>query len=194
MSVPPDDTRTQLLDAAMALVEARGYRAFSYRDLAAAVGIRTASIHYHFPAKADLGRAMLVKHREDNAAFFDRVDRGGGTAYERLERYCRAFKRSYGRGDRICFAGMMATDSETLAPGVVAELRHCYRDHERWLALTLAEGRAAGDLAFNEPAAVVARSLFDALQGAMLATRAFRTPKRLAAVIDRCLGQLLAKE
>ena len=82
---------------------------------------------------------MVVRHRQDNAEFFQRVDRAGGTAFERLKRYCEAFRKSYGKGARICFGGMMATDSESLTPEVLAEVRGCYNDHEEWLSRTLKE-------------------------------------------------------
>ena len=190
---PESDTRERLLAAAMEFVEARGYNAFSFRDLSERVGIRTASIHYHFPTKADLGRAMVVKHREDNAAFFERIDRAGGTAHERLKRYCEAFRNSYGNGARICFGGMMATDSESLAPEVLAEVRGCYGDHEAWLARTLKAGLRDGEVQFSQSPAIVARAIFDALEGAMLATRAFRTPRRLVETIDWCLRQVEPK-
>ena len=39
-----------------------GYSAFSYADLAVAVGIRKASIHHHFPTKADLAAALVAAY------------------------------------------------------------------------------------------------------------------------------------
>ncbi len=33
------------------------------REIAGAVGIRTASLHYHFPGKADLGVALAARYR-----------------------------------------------------------------------------------------------------------------------------------
>ena len=53
------DTRAELLDTAQELVQTGGFNWFSYRDLADRVGIRTPSIHYHFPTKTDLGVARL---------------------------------------------------------------------------------------------------------------------------------------
>ena len=52
-------TREQLLAAAADLLQRVGYASFSFRDLADAVGIRAASVHYHFPTKADLGLALV---------------------------------------------------------------------------------------------------------------------------------------
>ena len=45
------DMRSTLIDVATGQVRRLGYSAFSYADLAAAVGIRKPSIHHHFPAK-----------------------------------------------------------------------------------------------------------------------------------------------
>jgi len=42
----------------------RGYSAFSYADISAAVEIKKPSIHHHFPTKAGLVVAVLKAHRE----------------------------------------------------------------------------------------------------------------------------------
>jgi len=47
------------VDLAEALIQSRGYSAFSYQDISDRLGIRKASIHYHFPSKTDLGVAAL---------------------------------------------------------------------------------------------------------------------------------------
>src|SRR3712207_7018673 len=46
--------RDRLLDVAQELVQRVGANAMSYQDLSKALGITKASIHYHFPTKADL--------------------------------------------------------------------------------------------------------------------------------------------
>ena len=42
------DTRISLLDSAERAVRQRGFDGFSYADLSKEIGIRKASIHYHF--------------------------------------------------------------------------------------------------------------------------------------------------
>ena len=54
----------QILDLAQSLIQTRGYNAMSYRHLADEIGIKTSSVHYYFPAKEDLGRALIVRYRE----------------------------------------------------------------------------------------------------------------------------------
>jgi TetR/AcrR family transcriptional repressor of nem operon len=53
------DTREQIMALGRSTVQAHGYGGLSFRELAKAIGIKSASIHYHFPAKADLGAALV---------------------------------------------------------------------------------------------------------------------------------------
>ena len=57
-------TADRILDIAERLVQRRGFNAFSYADVATAVGIRKASLHYHFATKADLGQALIARYRQ----------------------------------------------------------------------------------------------------------------------------------
>ena len=52
------NAREAILEAAKRTAQAHGYSGLNFRELAAEVGIKGASIHYHFPTKADLGAAV----------------------------------------------------------------------------------------------------------------------------------------
>jgi TetR/AcrR family transcriptional repressor of nem operon len=43
------DTAERILQVAEQLVQARGYNAFSYADIARTLNLTKASLHYHFP-------------------------------------------------------------------------------------------------------------------------------------------------
>ncbi len=47
--------REAILAAARRRAQAHGYKGLNFRDLANDVGIKAASIYYHFPSKALLG-------------------------------------------------------------------------------------------------------------------------------------------
>ncbi|MUG96725.1 TetR family transcriptional regulator [Scytonema sp. UIC 10036] len=48
------DGRNRILDVAESLFQARGYTAVTMRDIAKAVGMRQASLYYHFSSKEEL--------------------------------------------------------------------------------------------------------------------------------------------
>ena len=45
------ETSARILDIAERLVQTRGFNAFSYADIAAALHVTKATLHYHFPTK-----------------------------------------------------------------------------------------------------------------------------------------------
>src|SRR6266436_1065650 len=50
------------MDLAEAHIRHAGYRGFSFRDLAAELGIKSASVHHHFPTKASLAAAVVRRY------------------------------------------------------------------------------------------------------------------------------------
>jgi AcrR family transcriptional regulator len=62
--VPTDlSAPERILDVAEALGQTRGFNGFSYADIAVQLGVTKASLHYHFPSKSDLGRALVALSR-----------------------------------------------------------------------------------------------------------------------------------
>lgn len=54
----------EIIAHARSLLEAGGYNGFSYADISARVHISKASIHHHFPSKAELVRVVVARYRE----------------------------------------------------------------------------------------------------------------------------------
>lgn len=179
-SSEPSGTTDQLLDVAQELAQTRGYNAFSYRDLAARVGIRSASIHHHFPAKADLGRALVARYRERFSDALRRIGAGSGDAPAKLTAYVELFRATYEQGARLCLGGMFAADLPTLPAEVQEQVRGFYTDNEAWLTRLLDAGRRSSELDFEGNPRDAAAALLDGLEGALLAARAHGTAARFA--------------
>jgi TetR/AcrR family transcriptional repressor of nem operon len=173
-------TIDQLLDAAQELAQTRGYNAFSYRDLAERVGIRSASIHHHFPSKADLGRALVARYRDRFADALRRIAAGQGDAPTKLAAYVDLFRATYEQGNRLCLGGMFAADLPTLPSEVQAQVRGFYTDNEAWLTRLLDAGRRSSELDFEGSPRDAAAALLDGLEGALLGARAHGSAARFA--------------
>jgi TetR/AcrR family transcriptional repressor of nem operon len=177
-----DSTRTadHLLDVAQELAQTRGYNAFSYRDLAERVGIRSASIHHHFPGKGDLGRALVARYRERFSDALRKIGAGSGGAAAKLAAYVDLFRATYDQGGRLCLGGMFAADLPTLPPEVQEQVRGFYADNEAWLGRLLDAGRRTSELDFEGSPRDAAAALLDGLEGALLAARAHDSATRFA--------------
>ena len=78
-----EDTSERILDAAQAMAQKRGYNGVSYRDISQVVGVRTASIHYHFASKEILFTALAERYR---TTIIERLEEVSGEAGDALAR------------------------------------------------------------------------------------------------------------
>jgi TetR/AcrR family transcriptional regulator, transcriptional repressor for nem operon len=187
------DTRSELLDLAETLVRTRGYNGFSYRDLADQIGIKTASIHYHFPTKGDLGQALIENEREVFARNLAQLDATEKDPRRRLERFIKLFQATtIGCDNRMCLGAMLAVEQETLPDAVGGAVRRLFAENEKWLAKLLEEGRKKRQFRFKGSADLAARFLFSALEGALLTARAFHDSGRFEAASRWILETLIA--
>lgn len=180
MGVAEVRTRDRILDAAQNLVQSNGYNAVSYRDLAEHVGITSASIHYHFPAKGDLGEALVERYRSAFTAARQRIDESGGTPSEQLSAFVGALSASFRSRSRMCLCAVLAAEAASLPEPVVDQVKAFFRENEAWLAGVLTRARRAGKLRTDDPPDRAARGLFAALEGAIMSAWTFGDEKRLS--------------
>lgn len=186
-------TSSQILDVAERLAQTRGFNGFSYADIAAELGITKASLHYHFPSKAELGRALIYRYSIAFAAALARLDQSAAPAPAQLERYVGIYGDVLKAG-RICLCGMLAAEYTTLPPRMQSAIRGFFDLNERWLARLLDSGRAARTLDFEGTAQDAARNITAALEGAMLLARPYADSARFVAAADRLLRQFTPAE
>ncbi|HEY2809687.1 MAG TPA: TetR/AcrR family transcriptional regulator [Steroidobacteraceae bacterium] len=185
----PTAAARAILDAAEMLAQTRGYNGFSYADVAVQLGVTKASLHYHFPSKTDLGRALLERYHAAFAHGLDTIDQAVDEPCEKLERYVRLYDAVL-VSDRMCLCGMFAAEYVTLPEQMQAQLHAFFDANERWLTTVLEQGRRARRFAFNERAHERARVLLGALEGAMLIARSYGDPQRFRVAARHLLADL----
>lgn len=187
-------TADRILDLAEGLIQTRGYEAFSYADISAPLNIRNASIHYHFPSKGDLARAVAARYRAAFAEKLARLEAEHPDPTRRLMRYVRLFQDALRDGDHMCLYGMLAATSATLPERVLAEVNGFFADNEAWLARVLADGRTQGLFRFEGKPETAAAALLAGLEGAMLVARSRRDVRHFAAVALRLVDVLTSDD
>lgn len=188
-----DGTAVRILDVAQDLLQRRGYNGISYQDIAHRIGIRKASIHHHYAAKAELATAVVRRYREAWNRFLDEIDRNSADPWEKLDAYLEPFRSTAVAGDRACLCGVLGAEFASLTAPVRREVRQFFAENEAWLTQLLSEGRAAGRFEFAGDPECEAGVLFACLEGSLLVARACGAAERFEAVIGQLKAQLGAK-
>ena len=188
-SIGEGGTATRILDVAERLVQSQGFNGFSYADVAAELGITKASLHYHFPGKADLGLALIKRYAVRFAEALRRIDLEIADVQAKLAAYADLYA-SVLRDRRMCLCGMLAAEYETLPPAMRTAVVQFFDDNESWLEGVLEHGTAQGVLSFEGGAREEAQLIISALEGAMLVARPYGTPERFQSAAHRLLSAL----
>ena len=186
---PAESTRARILDAAQERIQRCGYNAVSYGDLAEALDLTTAAIHYHFPSKADLGEALVARYRQMNAEQRAAIYEDESTLRARLNRYAEGYAGVL-EGGGLCLCGVLASDESTLPEAVRTEVRGFFADQEDWLATIIAEEHddGAGLRGYDSPREM-AELLLATIEGAML-TLPSRDPTAYRATLHRLIDTI----
>ncbi|HYK33142.1 MAG TPA: TetR/AcrR family transcriptional regulator [Streptosporangiaceae bacterium] len=184
---PPSQhgTPTRILDAAERLVQARGFNAFSYGDVAGELKITTAALHYHYPRKAELGTALVSRYSASFASRLSAMDDAGASIRSKLDGYVAIYAEELSHGG-MCLGGMLAAEYTTLSADMQAAIRDFFDRNEAWLATVLEQGRTEGCVQFAGCGGDTARMIISGLQGAMLLSMPYGDVKRFTAVA-KCL-------
>ncbi len=181
-----ESTSDQILAAARQMVQTRGYNAFSYADISERVGIRKASIHYHFPTKAKLCQALAQRYRQEFMESLEQLSETVADPGERLLGFAKIYRDNLS-DDRLCLCGMLAADILTLPQEVRNEIGAFFTEAEAWIAETLEAGAATGELKSpGKSAAVEARLFLAGIQGTQLAARAAGWDAEQFDAVARC--------
>ena len=185
-------TAERILDVAERLIQVRGYNGFSYADIAAALRITKASLHYHFPSKAELGRSLMVRYRENFLAALAAIDETSTTIREKLERYVAIYADALA-GNRMCLCRMLAAEYSTLPKPVRAEVPRFFDLNEAWLVKVLDEGRKNEDVQLPGASIDAARLIVATLEGAMMLARPYSDMERFQRTGQRLLVDIVGK-
>ena len=187
------DTPQRILDVAEQLVQVRGFNAFSYADVAAQLGITKASLHYHFPGKAELGQALIARYAQRFGQALAQIDSETEDAWAKLAAYAGLYAGALS-GQRMCLCGMLAAEYETLPKPIRDAVVTFFDDNEAWLERVLDQGRTDDALRFEASARDTARMIISGLEGAMLVSRPYGDIARFQATAETLLASLAATD
>ena len=183
------DTKTALLDTAEQAARARGFDGFSYADLAEAVGIRKASIHYHFPTKSSLSEALMERYQETLTAACEAIDEREGTGADRLRALIAIYRNALNNGKTLCLCVSFIASRESLSDDVLNKINAFRKRMIDWIGKAFELGQKDGSITGVVEANLEAKSMMAQLEGAHLAARA----QENVAAFDAAMEVLLSR-
>jgi TetR/AcrR family transcriptional repressor of nem operon len=189
----PASTFDAILATTRSLIATGGYNGFSYADIADVVGIRKASIHHHFPAKADLVKVLVTRYREEVEAGIARMAQAIPDPLAQLQAYIGYWKTCIGDASApFCVCALLASEMPILPEEVALEIRAYFRFLSGWLTSVLASGVEGGTIVLATTPRVEAEAFMALVHGAMLSARAYGDTAAFGAIMDPQLSRLAA--
>ena len=168
-------TQKSILSAAENLIQKRGYNAFSYKDIAATVGIKTSSIHYHYPSKEDLAIAVIDWQLHRIGLILDeiKVQKECSTKSKILALVDAISSITFKDEQKMCLGGMLASDALSLPESVQNKARCFFNALYTWIDEVTEEGKHVGEFNLLYPIDKFAHYLFLQIEGALLMSRLY---------------------
>ncbi len=158
-------TKEKILTLTDEFIRERGFNAFSFYDLSKVLGIKTASIHYHFPTKIDLGVELLKSHTQKTKELREKVkDR---SPEKKLEAFLSIYTKI--KADhKVCIVGSLATDLHSIDAKMGNEVKILAAEILSWVTEILKEGKKKKVFSFDIPprtkALMIIGNMLSALQ------------------------------
>jgi TetR/AcrR family transcriptional regulator, transcriptional repressor for nem operon len=185
-------TAERIVDEGRRLIMTRGYNGFSYADIAAAIGIRKASIHHHFAGKNDLATAVVEQSRAMIRAQVEQLADAEPDAVEQLRAYAGYWERCIADDSApFCVAAMLAAELPSLPEDVAMSVRAHFAELSGWLGHLLAAGVRQGSVTLVRSPEHEADAFMSAIYGAMLSARAFGDSARFISITETLLARVV---
>lgn len=151
------------------MIRIGGYNSFSFREVANRVGIKSSSVHYHFPTKVDLAVAVARRYTDNFMSILEEENQSSKTIKELLHYYISLFEKALKEECKMCLCGLLAAESSNLPEEITLEVQRFFNLNINWLSKMFLQ---LDDVENNqEDAEKKAVFLISALEGAMLTSQ-----------------------
>ena len=177
------DSATQILDIAERRMRQTGYNAVSYRDIAAEMGIKSASLHYHFPKKEDLGTALTQRYSDNFAGALEKIVSSEANPKDRIKAFVDIYTYELKQKGLVCLCAVLGAETDGLPDRVSGEIKSFFDKNIEWLA------RQYEALGKDAPAKH-AKTTLSLLSGAMIVSASNNDNSIFDAAIDSVIKTL----
>ena len=153
------DVKTAIMDAAERRMQQGGFGGFSFREIAADVGVKSSSVHYHFPTKEDLAAAVIRRWAEYTSEL---IDKELEKDPDPIRVWTKAFRGTAFSDAHMCPCTVLAAASQGLPEQVAKEVKGFFKMcQDKLVAAGLSPSKAAEVLSTITGALVLANAFGD---------------------------------
>src|ERR1700684_768865 len=184
------DAAVAIMDAAERRIRLGGFNGFSFREIAADVGIKSSSVHYHFPTKEDLAAAVIRRWAEYTSEL---IDKELEKDPDPVRVWRKAFRGTAYSEAHMCPCTVLGAASQDLPEPVAKEVKGFFKMcQSKLIAEGLSPSKAAEVLSTITGALVVANALRDTTEDDRATSDLLR--QHAASLADRHAGRGPAKK
>ncbi|MCG9875713.1 MAG: TetR/AcrR family transcriptional regulator [Leptospiraceae bacterium] len=172
-----NDLKSNLKEIASKRIRQAGYNAFSFRDLANEIGIKSSSVHYYFPTKAALVEELANDYKDN---FFKRLELETAklvSPSSKILVLIKLYEESLSK-NLNCLCGMLASEIDLLSDKEKKAIKSFYNELEIKLNSILSTTPLKIDKEVNE----IVYLIMSSLNGSVVLDRVYEGKKRLNAL------------
>jgi Transcriptional regulator len=168
MAVKPsaESRKENLAGLAADRMQRDGYSALGLRELAAAAGLKAASLYSHFTSKDEMAIRALASYEARQTAELEQLmslTRGA----DRLYGYISMIAQTLLSKDRSCLALVLAVERKAVVPELLERVVAFADRNAAWLARAWQAGQADGSIRSDIAADTAGSLLFNGVEGAI---------------------------
>jgi TetR/AcrR family transcriptional repressor of nem operon len=163
------NTKEKIVELGRDFIQHVGYHSFNYKQIATQLDIKNAAIHHYYPAKEDLGVAVIEKDRADFEQMVKVLE--NATPTEKTEAILHAYNQYFKEGKRLCILSTCGSAYQDI-PEKMQQVSKNYLDELiAWLTETFKKGLQTGEFKFSGSADDMTSRWVATLPGILIAGR-----------------------
>jgi TetR/AcrR family transcriptional repressor of nem operon len=162
-------TKEKIVDLSRELIQHIGYHSFNYKQVATQLDIKNAAVHHYYPAKEDLGLAVIEKDRADFALMTKSLE--SATPTEKTEAVLALYKQYFTTGKKLCLMSTCGLAYEDLPEKMRLASKNYLEEMIIWLTAAFKAGQQLGEFSFTGKPDDITAVWITALPGALISGR-----------------------
>lgn len=163
------NTKEKIVELGRSYIMHLGYHSFNYKMIATNLNMKNAAVHHYFPAKEDLGLAVIEKDRAD---FQERISSISDVSADvKLKAILDVYSGYFQKDKNLCMSGTFGSAYTDIPERLKQAVGQNLAIVSIWLNEVFEEGHRSGRLVFEGSPAAMSNLWITALTGSLVVGR-----------------------